>query len=341
MINVSGSPFIYRLTVLWALCESGLGGIMHALQIPFTGFFVGGFAVLIIGLIAFYSTEIDSRKTVTRNILQATLLVCLVKVAVSPQSPIGAYIAVGFQGLLGSLLYRLPGFKVISVIFGIVALLESAFQKLLMLTIVFGKSFWQAVDIFFNGLLKDLSLPENFSFSFWLIISYTIVYGVWGLILGLWIGRLPSEIESKSADVLAEYERINISDPVIETSQSNKFKRFLSILIVLSFIVIALVISGNQMSESLYVILRTIAVLMILLYVIQPVLRWILNKVLKNQSQAHKQKIEDIISVLPDIKYFINPAYSMASSKFSGLKKYKEFVLILFILSLHRLKTNE
>jgi len=314
---------------------------MHALQIPFTGFFVGGFAVLIIGLIAFYSTEIYSRKMVTQNILQATLLVCLVKAAVSPQSPIGAYIAVGFQGLLGSLLYRLPGFKVTSAIFGVVALLESAFQKLLMLTIVFGKSFWQAIDIFFAGLLKDLSLPENFSFSFWLIVMYTIVYCVWGFILGLWIGRLPSEIESKSADVLAEYERMNVAHPVIETNRPNKFKRLLTISLILSFIVVTLVISGDKMNEALYVVLRTIVVLLILLYVLQPVLKWILDKVLKNQSRAHKQKIESIITILPDIKYFISPAYSIAASRFSGFKKYKEFVLILFILSLHQLKTNE
>jgi hypothetical protein len=63
--------------------------------------------------------------------------------------------------------------------------------------------------------------------------------------------------------------------------------------------------------------------------------------VLKNQSHKHKQKVEELISILPDIKEFINPAYSIASSRFSGFKKYKEFVLILFILSLHQLKTNE
>ena len=43
---------IQRLTALWAFTESGLGGIMHALQIPFTGLLVGGMAVIMISLIA-------------------------------------------------------------------------------------------------------------------------------------------------------------------------------------------------------------------------------------------------------------------------------------------------
>jgi len=49
---------VRQLTILWALSESALGGLMHALKVPFTGFFVGGFAVLLLILISWYS---DSR----------------------------------------------------------------------------------------------------------------------------------------------------------------------------------------------------------------------------------------------------------------------------------------
>ena len=43
---------IQRLTAVWAFCESGLGGILHAMQMPFTGLVVGGLAVIIICFIA-------------------------------------------------------------------------------------------------------------------------------------------------------------------------------------------------------------------------------------------------------------------------------------------------
>ncbi|MCX7875007.1 MAG: hypothetical protein N2321_02445, partial [Melioribacteraceae bacterium] len=44
-----------KLTTLWAFTESTLGGILHALRIPFTGLFVGSASVFFISLIAQYS----------------------------------------------------------------------------------------------------------------------------------------------------------------------------------------------------------------------------------------------------------------------------------------------
>src|SRR4051812_36078262 len=124
---------VQRLTALWALSESGLGGIMHAMKIPFTGFFLGGFAVVMISLVAHYT------KNNMRQVLQATLLVMLVKVAVSPHSPWPAYIAVGFQGLAGALIYRMiPLYALAAPVFGFLALVESALQKFLLTTIIFG-----------------------------------------------------------------------------------------------------------------------------------------------------------------------------------------------------------
>lgn len=87
MMSKENQLAISRLTALWALSESGLGGMMHAVKIPFTGFFLGGFAIVIITLIAHFS------KTPFKSILQATLLVILVKAAASPHSPPMAYLS--------------------------------------------------------------------------------------------------------------------------------------------------------------------------------------------------------------------------------------------------------
>ena len=126
---------IMRLTALWALSESGLGGAMHAFKIPFTGFFLGGFAILIVCLIAYHSTH------KWKAIIQATLLVILIKATASPQSPPMAYVAVAFQGLIGALLFSIiPFFRLAAVLFGMLALLESATQKFLLTTLIFGKS---------------------------------------------------------------------------------------------------------------------------------------------------------------------------------------------------------
>jgi len=84
ILQSSSSPIpnslIQRLIALWALVESGLGGYMHALKIPFTGIVLGGSAVVILSLIAWFSEK------PFRTLLRATLLVILVKFTVSPHT---------------------------------------------------------------------------------------------------------------------------------------------------------------------------------------------------------------------------------------------------------------
>ena len=81
---------VERLTVLWALTESGLGGMMHAFRLPFTGLLVGGVAIILIIMLAHYSNNN------VQQILKALIIVLIVKISVSPHSPLGAYLAVSF-----------------------------------------------------------------------------------------------------------------------------------------------------------------------------------------------------------------------------------------------------
>jgi hypothetical protein len=71
---------IERLTALWALSESGLGGIMHAIKIPFTGLIVGGIAVIIVSLICVLS---GCR---WKLVGQSLLIVLAIKMAISPHA---------------------------------------------------------------------------------------------------------------------------------------------------------------------------------------------------------------------------------------------------------------
>ena len=76
---------VERLTALWALNEAGLGGLIHAMRVPFTGIVVGSTAVVLIALIAFFA----ERKA--QAILKATVIVLLIKAAASPHTPLPAY----------------------------------------------------------------------------------------------------------------------------------------------------------------------------------------------------------------------------------------------------------
>ena len=126
---------VWKITALWAFSEAALGGILHAFKIPFRGVFVGGSAVILISLIAYFSSN-------RGTILKSTLLVILIKGIISPHTPVTAYFAVLIQGAIGELLFfQKRFFKTSSLLLGIITLLYSSTQKILILTIVLATRF--------------------------------------------------------------------------------------------------------------------------------------------------------------------------------------------------------
>ncbi|OSZ78836.1 hypothetical protein CAP35_11470 [Chitinophagaceae bacterium IBVUCB1] len=320
----SNATTIQRLTALWALCESGLGGWMHALKIPLTGFFVGGFAVVIIGLLAHYT------RCNIRQMLQATLLVILVKAAVSPQSGIPAYVAVGFQGVAGALLYRaIPNYTIASVLFAIIAMLESAFQMLLMMTIYFGNSLWQALDKFFQNLLSSFHLPSDTSYSFWIIAIYGGIYTLWGLAIGIWIARLPKRIEAVGKIQLA----VDSSQLAVATGKKSIAGKIVFLLSTLLFIATVFAFSGS-MGKALYAILRTIAVLLLIFGIVAPLMKWAMQRFVNSNRSKHSQQLQPILDMMPTLRSYIRPAYKLATERYTGIRRYTGFLFILIAATL-------
>src|SRR6476661_6814218 len=143
---------VFRLTAFWAFTEAGIGGLLHAFKSPFTGLIIGGTAVILLALIARRSNFNAG------TIIKCTLLVILMKSLVSPFTPPTAYIAVGFQGLMAALLFTIvPSFRVAAVLLGILAMVESAVQKLLVLWLFFGTTLWEAADGYLTWLLSQFN----------------------------------------------------------------------------------------------------------------------------------------------------------------------------------------
>ena len=122
----------YRLIALWVLCEAVLGGMMHAVKIPFTGIVVSSAAVICISLIAYYVP-------VKGAILKATIIVAIFKLMLSPHTPPTAYVAVFFQGLMGQILFfNLRFFRLSCILLAVLALVESPIQRIIVVTVLYG-----------------------------------------------------------------------------------------------------------------------------------------------------------------------------------------------------------
>ncbi len=320
-----------KLTALWALSESGLGGFMHALKIPFTGFFLGGFAIVIISLIAHHTQH------KSKSILQATLLVVLVKALVSPHSPPMAHIAVAFQGLSGLTMFKLiPNTRLATALFGLIALMESAIQKFLVMTLIFGQSLWEALDLFVKAILKDFSFMTNFSFSFWLITLYTCVYSIWGLIVGIWAGSLPKQLYHKSDEVLFQLQNLKYTQHDLLAYKKSKRKgKLIGAFFLLLFIVSVFAMQGLG-GKAFYAIARSLAALLLMFYVLNPVLKWSIQKWANKQQHQHKQTLAQLVDLMPNFKNNLTPALKIAQLQNKGLKVYSAFVVNLIVLSLYR-----
>lgn len=325
----TSSQVIFRLTALWGLCESGLGGWMHALHLPFTGFFVGALAIILISLIGWYSGFSF------RQIVQSTLLVLMVKAAVSPQSPPAAYLAVAFQGFLGAALYSLlRSFRLAAILLGVLTMIESAVQKIIVATLIFGNALWEALDKFFQSIAGEIHLAAGTRFSVWIILAYTAVYALWGFLLGIWISRLPRIIETRAATIRAELQTMKPKagpDP----AKGNKRRgfRIAGYMLVLLLIIAVLFAQSGGLTENkaLYIVLRTLAVLGMLVFIINPLLRTLIRYYLSKRTSLRKPALDQVLSALPALGSQVGPAYSLASQKHRGMKRIPAFVVILIV----------
>jgi hypothetical protein len=222
---------------------------------------------------------------------------------------------------------------VISVIFGAVTMLESAIQKLLVLTLIFGKSWLYALDAYFESVVSIFGLSPDAKGSQMVVGGYLGLYVLWGIVLGVWVYFLPRQL----ADRQEHYTHI-VAEAADNLPAKSPRKRRNSMLfgigLALLFVMSYFFLSGqNTSGKALTVLLRTACIVMLWMWVVLPL--W--SRMMKNWLQKQTDKRQDIAEVLgfmPEISAYVRPLYRDANAKFSGLKKWKEFILSLMVVTL-------
>lgn len=318
----NNKSIIDKLTALWALNESGLGGFLHVFSTPFTGLIVGGIAILLISLIAYYA------ENKWKTILKALIIVLIIKMAVSPYSPFGAYVAVSFQGVLGALLFSKFSWKGATIIIlGLVTFLESALQKLIILTVVYGAEFWQAVNIYGAWVQEKLNFISETSVSSVLIFIYLSVYCICGILAGLFIKSIIQIISQK------KQTEFYLS---LETNQLKERKRkgwFKNKMIWIWLGTVAIIFGAFTFfddnlfgwQKALYVLLRSFLILMLWYSVVGPFLLRMVRKYLNKKKSQYKEDISDAMDLFPYFRQIIS--YTWKETKhLKGYKRFKVFI---------------
>jgi hypothetical protein len=329
----SGTSAVSRLTALWALSEAALGGVLHAFKIPFTGLFIGSAAVLLITLISFFA----QRKG---EILRAAVIVLIVKAVVSPHTPVNAYAAVFLQGIIGELLFRLIKSKnIAALVLGAASLLLSAFQKLFVITVIFGMNIWNSIDLFGNYIVGQFMFgsaePPALQISLILILLYVSVHLSAGIFIGLLSPKLGRQIirELKSNVYLNDTDLIQQSKSDVKPKKrrfSKKLSGYLVFFTAFSIMVLSYifpVFDRSQGSAAMIMVLRSITIMVFWYFIAGPFLHKQVLRILSKKEHSYSVQVEEIIDLMPRLKSAVRFSWEKSRHK-KYFNRWNKFLLL-------------
>jgi hypothetical protein len=301
---------VEQIILLWAFAEVALGGVLHAFRFPFTGISVGGASVLCLCLLG-------NSRDASGNILRALGLVLAIKAVVTPHAPAGAFLAVGFQGLAAALIFRhLPARAPACVLLGILALGPSAVQKVVFMTILYGMSLWEAVDVLstlslnFFGLEAGKTLPP----SAWIIGLYLLLHLIFGFVIGMVGSRLPGWIRDGGGDPALQsviQAGTDLPDPAKSAGGPSRrrrriLKRAAGVILTAGFIGLVVGLERQQgagpLREALFLLVRVMTVALVYLFVISPLVHLLMAKLAKRQQETQRGRFTGILRQLPRLR---------------------------------------
>ena len=322
-----------RITAIWAFSESAFGGILHALTVPLRGLFISSAAVLFISLIALFSNN-------SKDILKSTLIVIIIKAVVSPYTPLAAYLAVSLQGIFGFILFSTKRFyRISALILGFVVLFFSGIQKIVVLTILFGNTIWESIDIFIKQVsieIFDINHP-GINYGYLLASVYILLHLTAGLFIGFYAGRLPLKINyHKNHIPLFIYTKNGKEIPRKgKRKKKNWFLRPTGIfVIVISIGVIILSYASSKLEENvamsvIFMLVRFVIIILIWFTILAPYAKKLFQKFITKRRSKYSKDLEEIFSLFPQFKRIVNYCWKLSADR-KGYKRIRYFLSTSF-----------
>lgn len=321
-----------RITALWALSESALGGFLHAVKIPFRGMIISNVAVFLIGLFGYFRKKSDS-------IVKESVKVTMIKALISPHTPLTAYIAVLMQGGIGGGFFiGKKFFRLRMYFFSFIISILTGMQRFLILTLIFGESLWRSINDLFNYALKALFIPQNsfeINFSFWIISLYVGVHVLGGIITAWYTNitviTLSDQTITKLIFLLQPDQIKNVNNGYIK-------KKSIPITIIIILAAIGIVIISYILSESkgfdvsslLFMIIRSIIILLFWFYVLSPLVASLLQKYFSRKRKVYSSDLNKINEILPSLKLTVINLWKQ-SSNIKGLRRLDYLIKYLLL----------
>lgn len=286
--------YFYKITAFWAGSECFLGGMLHAIRLPVSGLLLGSLAVLYCALISY--------RVGSRQLWKATVIVLIIKASLSPHTPVAAYIAVAFQGAIAALLLnKIHYFRLRVVLLGIIVLLQSALQKLIVLTIIYGMAFWQAAEEFLVFIAQKFGI-DNLKALPYVLSIYLSIYFVMGIAVGIWAGK-----KAVSNNNIIKFNSNN--SYIIHERKSNGKKNVHLIPFILWVGLLILYFAQEWLFQNPIIqqeipgmLLRAFILIGFWYWVASPFFRYVILIFLNNRGKHLTKELDYTMQLLPQIK---------------------------------------
>lgn len=329
----SPADIIRRLTAIWAFTEAALGGFLHLLKIPFTGLIVGGLASFYICLIAYYASG-------KRVIWKSTIIVLIVKLAVSPYTPLTAFFSVALQGLIAEIIFFNPRYyRIAAPFFCLLISLIFSLQKIIFTTIIFGMDFWWSLNEYLKFIAeKVFFISASVDFALLLVIIYITVHLTGGVITSFFVLRFPKIINKNLADIRQFTDSSLISVPEDENTKRGKHKKR-----VFATFLLLILISGSLLPfisaefetrigyAFLIILARGILILFIWNQLSKVLMKHFVNNYMTKMSGRYSEEIASIIKIIPLYKRLAKRFIGQLKGK-NKVKKIPRLILNFLIL---------
>jgi hypothetical protein len=317
----------YRLIALWIFCEAVLGGIIHGLKLPVSGLIVGSCSVICICLIGRYVS-------IRHAILKATIIVAIFKMMLSPHAPPTAYVAVFFQGAIGQAFLRYGKFyKISCIVFGAIALAESALQRILVMTIVFGNDIWKVINETITKLTGQNAVT-NYS------LVFGIVYLAAHIVVGISVGLFAFRLATQKPELSSEYRITgNFSNTTSLASKKKKIRIgffIIWLLLVILFLQSEFSIGTPVLPSQLVIqlIFRSILIVLTWYFLVSPLLLYFTRKWLQRLKEKQAADIQAIALLIPATENMIYRSWQLSAEK-KGFQRIKTCCKIILMNTLH------
>lgn len=323
--HLQGNAVYFRIIALWVFCEAMLGGIIHGFRLPVSGLVVGSCAVICIALIGWYAPARGA-------IIKATLIVAIFKMMLSPQAPVTAYIAVFFQGLLGEVLFfNKKYYRAACLTLAILALLESALQRVLVLTLIYGNDLWEVV----NHSIYQLGGSSGTNYSYFIIFWYVLIHLIVGVLVGVWTGFLPQRILLLD-DLHKKYhiEPEAGDEPVVQKKKRKTLFQRIFFILWIALLVVWLLSVFNigrplmPAHAALRILIRSAIIILTWYFLISPVLKSILQKWLLRKKQQSSGYVQQVVEQLPFTRHLVMKSWELSA----GARGIKRIILCCRII---------